>query len=75
VTFLSEKFLISFVIPAHNVERYISKTLGSLLSQTDKDFEIIVVDDGSTDSTYNVAKEITVLEGSGWKKTDCRRIF
>jgi len=32
-------------------------------------------DDGSTDNTYNVAKEITVLEGSGWKKTDCRRIF
>ncbi|MEM4620007.1 MAG: glycosyltransferase family A protein [Desulfurococcaceae archaeon] len=56
--------LFSFVIPAYNVERYISKTLGSLLSQTDKDFEIIVVDDGSTDNTYNVAKEI--LEKSGF---------
>jgi len=56
--------LFSFVVPAYNVERYISKKLGSLLSQTDKDFEIIVVDDGSTDNTYNVAKEI--LEKSGF---------
>lgn len=48
----------SFVIPAYNVEKYISKTLNSLLSQTDKDFEIIVVDDGSTDNTYQVVKEM-----------------
>uniref|UniRef100_A0A7C4RXZ6 Glycosyltransferase family 2 protein n=1 Tax=Fervidobacterium pennivorans TaxID=93466 RepID=A0A7C4RXZ6_FERPE len=61
---MSSELLLSFVIPAYNVERYISKTLGSLLSQTDKDFEIIVVDDGSTDNTYNVAKEI--LEKSGF---------
>lgn len=49
---------MSFVIPVYNVEKYIPKTLNSLLFQTEKDFEIIVVDDGSTDNTYQVAKEI-----------------
>lgn len=55
---LSIEPLFSFVVPAYNVEKYISKTLKSLFSQTDKDFEIIVVDDGSTDNTYQVVEEI-----------------
>ncbi len=57
--------MVSFIIPAYNVERYIKKTLDSLLNQTDKDFEIIVVNDGSEDNTFNVAEEI--LSRSGFK--------
>jgi len=42
---------ISVVLPAHNVEAYIGETLASLHAQTEQGFEIIAVDDGSTDGT------------------------
>lgn len=45
------KSLITVVIPAYNCEKYIAQTLSSVLAQTYKDLEIIVVNDGSTDST------------------------
>ena len=44
--------LISVCIPAHNVEEYISETINSLLVQEGVDFEVIIVDDGSTDATF-----------------------
>jgi glycosyltransferase involved in cell wall biosynthesis len=47
----SELPLISVVIPAHNAEKFISCTLGSVLSQTYKNIEVLVVNDGSTDGT------------------------
>jgi len=49
---------VSFVIPAYNVEEYIGTCLTSVIDQTDHDFEIIVVDDGSTDKTYEIAHSI-----------------
>lgn len=42
---------ISFVIPAYNAERWISKTIWSCRNQTEKKIEILVVNDGSTDDT------------------------
>ena len=42
---------ISIAVPVYNVEKYISKCIESLLSQTQKDIEIILVDDGSTDNS------------------------
>lgn len=50
--------MVSVIIPAHNVERYIEVTLKSVLDQTFRDFEIIVVNDGSTDDTESVAKRV-----------------
>jgi len=44
---------ISVIIPLYNKENYILKTLESVLNQTFKDFEIIVIDDGSTDNSVN----------------------
>lgn len=48
---------VSVVIPAYNAELYISNTIESLLSQTLKEIEILVVDDGSTDTTPSIVKE------------------
>jgi glycosyltransferase involved in cell wall biosynthesis len=46
---------VSIVIPAYNAERHIEKCLLSLENQTFRDFETIVVDDGSTDGTREIA--------------------
>lgn len=55
---------ISFVIPAYNTECYIETTLKSLLNQKVKQFEIIVIDDGSTDNTFDVAKRVLLTTDS-----------
>ncbi len=46
--------MISVIIPVYNLEKYIDKTLDSILRQDVKDMEIILVDDRSTDSTVSV---------------------
>ena len=49
---------ISVLIPAYNVELYIRDCIGSVLNQTMQDFEIICVDDASTDGTRDILKEL-----------------
>ena len=49
--------LISIIIPAYNVEKYISKCLESIIKQTYSNIEIILVDDGSTDKTSEICDE------------------
>lgn len=51
--------LISVVIPAYNSEKTIQYTIESVLQQTFKDFELIVIDDGSQDSTYQVVSSFS----------------
>jgi glycosyltransferase involved in cell wall biosynthesis len=48
--------LISIVIPAHNEEQFLSETLRAIKTQTYKNFEVIVVDNNSTDATAQIAK-------------------
>lgn len=50
---------LSVVIAAYNAEAFIEETLQSVLSQTYTNFELIIVDDGSIDSTYRIMNEIT----------------
>ena len=42
---------VSVIVPVYKVEKYIGKCIESILSQTFKDFELILVDDGSPDSS------------------------
>lgn len=48
---------VSIIVPAYNREKYIGQCLDSLLNQTYKDLEIIVVDDASTDDTPQIVEE------------------
>jgi hypothetical protein len=46
--------LVSLVVPSYNVEQYVAEAIDSALAQTYRPLEIVVVDDGSTDSTADV---------------------
>lgn len=68
---------VSVIITAYNIENYISKAIQSVLDQTCKDIECIVVEDKSTDNTLNIIKsfpvkiiEHQVNKGAGWSRFD-----
>ena len=48
---------ISVIVPVYNVENYLSECLESILNQTFHDFEIICVNDGATDNSYDILKD------------------
>ena len=50
--------LLSVIIPAYNVEKFLVKCVDSVVNQTYKNIEIIIVDDGSTDSTPQLCDEL-----------------
>ena len=64
---MNQNYKISIIVPAYNVEKYIEKCLNSILNQTYKNIEVIVVNDGSTDNTLNILEEVS--------KTDNRVIL
>ena len=49
--------MVSIIVPIYNVEQYISKCIESILAQTYRDFELILVDDGSTDMCGTICDE------------------
>ena len=49
--------LISVIIPVYNIEKLLSKCIESVISQTYSNIEIILIDDGSTDSSGNICDE------------------
>ncbi len=57
------KPLVSVVIPVYNASAYLRRCLDSVVSQTLRDIEIICVDDGSTDESYDILKEYQKLDG------------
>ena len=47
-------FLVSIIVPVYNVENYVERCLLSLLNQTYKNLEILIVNDCSTDSSLEI---------------------
>lgn len=52
-----EKKRFSIIIPAYNVQEYVNKAIDSVLKQDFKDYELIVINDASTDKTEEVVKQ------------------
>lgn len=64
---------ITVVIPIYNVEKYLRKCVDSVEKQTYKNFEVILVDDGSTVQAVNCAtrwQKKTIISGLYTKKTE-----
>lgn len=49
--------MVSLIIPCYNAEKYIGRCLDSVLNQTDRNIELIVVNDGSTDKTARIIED------------------
>ena len=58
---------ISIGVPVYNVAKYLRQCLDSIVKQTFTDFEVIMVDDGSTDNSFNICQEYVAK--------DARRIY
>jgi glycosyltransferase involved in cell wall biosynthesis len=54
---MKQKILISVIMPVYNTEKYVWEAIESILNQSFKDFEFIILDDCSTDNSYNVCKK------------------
>ena len=48
---------VSVILPVYNEEEYISATIDSIINQDFTDFEVIIIDDGSTDNTLKIIEE------------------
>ena len=54
---MSQEIFVSIIVPVYDVEEYLVECIESILAQTWKHFEIILVDDGSTDSSGKMCDE------------------
>ena len=73
----TQKFIcpaVSVVVPLYNVEKYIGECLDSLLAQTFQDFEVVVVDDCSTDNNVKVVESYAPKFGGRLKLTRMKKI-
>lgn len=59
---LTEKDMISVIVPVYNVKEYVEKCITSILSQTYSNMEIIIVDDGSTDGSGKICDRLSELD-------------
>ena len=64
VVIMGNEILVSVIVPVYNVESYLDRCLGSIVNQTLKNIEIIIVDDGSPDNCPSMCDR--------WAKRDNR---
>lgn len=51
---------VSVIVPVYNIEKYVARCILSLKNQTYKDIEVLIIDDGSTDDSKNIAEKLVV---------------
>lgn len=75
---LASHMKISVILTTFNVEKYIKKCIDSILSQTFKDYELIIIDDGSSDDTIKILKRnyphLTIIENNHMGVAKCRNL-
>lgn len=64
----SQQKKVSICIPTYNRKKYLKETIDSILAQTYKDYEIVIVDDGSTDGTEDMIKELGIPVTYHWQQ-------
>lgn len=76
---MENKPLISVIVPVYNVQKYVRKSVESILQQTYKNLEIILVDDGSTDESGKICdmlarsdNRVTVIHKKNGGLSDAR---
>jgi len=57
----TENILVSIIMPMFNSEKFVGKTVTSLIEQTFENWELVVIDDGSTDSSAEIIKNFESL--------------
>lgn len=57
-----ENVKVSIIVPVYNVEKYVTKCIESLINQTHKNLEIIIIDDGSTDNSLQICNKYKLLD-------------
>ena len=60
--FLIKRPKISIILPIYNKEKYLHRSIGSILGQTFKDIEIVLVNDGSTDNSLNIIQNYSIKD-------------
>ena len=55
---MEKEKLLSIIVPVYNVEKYLKRCMDSILNQTYKELEIILVDDGSQDNSGHICDEL-----------------
>lgn len=64
IVIVIERDLISIIVPVYNVEKYLDECIASVINQSYRNIEILLINDGSTDTSYEICKE--------WSKKDSR---
>ncbi|HFI0021633.1 TPA: glycosyltransferase family 2 protein [Streptococcus suis] len=54
--------MISVIVPVYNNESYIERCIKSIINQTFKDLEVVIIDDGSTDKSLDICKQLSLLD-------------
>ncbi|WKV07997.1 glycosyltransferase family 2 protein [Thermoanaerobacterium sp. CMT5567-10] len=56
---INKQMLVSIIMPTYNCEKYIEQAINSVINQTYKEWELLVIDDGSEDNTVEIIKELS----------------